>query len=132
MKPRIALSRFTRQQLRALAKLVAARYGFVVKDLVGDGKGARVSYARHFAMVLCRECTDCSLMELGTYFRRDHTIISAAEDKMRGFFDVYPREKEAYRAILAQVEKEGLDESRWPGPPLAALSKRGHNVKGHD
>ena len=53
---------------------VAERHGVPVEFILGRGRGKFVVRARHEAMALCYEF-GYSTIDLGRYFKRDHTTI---------------------------------------------------------
>ncbi|NNE90843.1 MAG: chromosomal replication initiator protein DnaA [Verrucomicrobiales bacterium] len=54
---------------------VAEEYDLSTRDLTGRRRTARVAEARHVAMLLTRELTDHSLIEIGESFCRDHGTV---------------------------------------------------------
>jgi len=60
---------------QVIIDLVAAKYGFKPRELIGEGKSADLSHARREAIHLARTHTRQSLPQLGRLFNRDHTSI---------------------------------------------------------
>jgi Bacterial dnaA protein helix-turn-helix len=69
-----------------ICRVVAARYGVPTESLLSATREQPATTARHVAMRLCRELTDCSYSEIGRFFARDHTTVlyaCKATDGMR-------------------------------------------------
>jgi chromosomal replication initiator protein len=60
---------------RHIQRVVCARYGVALVDLLSERRTRYVARARQIAVWLCRHATPLSLPQIGRAFRRDHTTI---------------------------------------------------------
>lgn len=58
-----------------ICRVVAVRYGVPTEILLSATREQPATTARHVAMRLCRELTDCSYSEIGRFFTRDHSTV---------------------------------------------------------
>lgn len=65
-----------------LIDLVAAHFRLTRAEIVGARGTSRVAQARHIAMYMCRREFGTSASALGSLFRRDHTSVAYAAQKV--------------------------------------------------
>uniref|UniRef100_A0A6H1ZWK1 Putative DNA replication initiation protein n=1 Tax=viral metagenome TaxID=1070528 RepID=A0A6H1ZWK1_9ZZZZ len=64
------------ERIEKIKKEVAKKWGYLVSDLEGPGRGKMLVYARHEAMYRVRKELPFSYPEIAHFFgRRDHTTI---------------------------------------------------------
>lgn len=63
-----------------IVKLVSEHFQLSTTTLLFGGRAERIVWPRQVAMALCREFTEFTYQELGSYFKKDHgTIIHACK-----------------------------------------------------
>lgn len=65
----------------------ADSFGFHPDELLEKSRKAPLVLARQIAMYLCRELTDDSLVQIGGAFRRDHSTVIHAVDKINSLLN---------------------------------------------
>jgi len=65
-----------------VVRAVAAAFHFAPGDLLGHARTKQLTYARHIAMWIARNEIGASFPELGRAFKRDHTTIVSAVQKV--------------------------------------------------
>lgn len=68
--------------LENIQNAVADYYRIRRADLLADTRKRQILLPRQMAMYLCTELTDRSLMEIGNAFRRDHTTVMHARNRI--------------------------------------------------
>lgn len=68
--------------LENIQNAVADYYRIRRADLLAETRERRIVLPRQMAMYLCTELTDKSLMEIGNAFRRDHTTVMHARNRI--------------------------------------------------
>lgn len=103
-----------------IIKQEAERYGYEVADLLGHSRTPHVSNVRHYAVWRARNETKRSWGELARVFKRDHTTLISAYQKveattpgLRGVFGPRP-------AAPVEVKQKSLT---YQGPPC----RNGHD-----
>ncbi len=71
-----------RLTLNRIIEVTAQKSGLLVEDLIGKKRSEPVSQARQIAMYLCRELTTCSLPQIGDAFKRNHSTVVHACNKI--------------------------------------------------
>ena len=84
---------------------VSDRFGVEVEDIVGSGRSAQVSKARHIAMYLIRELTELSFPNIGAYFGKDHTSVIYAWNKIRNSTAKDPGLKRSVDKMVRDIKK---------------------------
>jgi hypothetical protein len=72
-------------RLAIICRCVAEFHGVSVAEIRGPSHLRKHVYPRQVAMYLARDLTQCSLTQIGRYFRRDHTTV------VHGFHGVQAR-----------------------------------------
>jgi chromosomal replication initiator protein len=84
--------------------IVAGHFGLTRSQLLGSRRLGHIVIARHVAMLLCIEMLrGASLPRVGRWFRRDHTSVLHARERMRRKIAVDPKfaeEVEELRQII--------------------------------
>lgn len=88
-------------------------FGVTRQQLFSKRKDAHYVEARHIAMYLMRKYNLLrTLVAIGKYFKRDHTTVINAVDKVKGFIEVDTAYKNRVIDIESIVFKEVLEE-KW-------------------
>ena len=91
-----------RPTLRRITRLVSARYGVTVTDLMSERRTGHVVRARQIAMFLGKRLTTCSLPQIGQHMGgRDHTTALHAVMKLTRLIDL----DAAFAGEIAQLER---------------------------
>ena len=92
---------------------VSEEYGISSRELSGRRRTARVAEARHVAMILSRELTDHSLVEIGEAFCRDHGTVIHGINSLK-------KKMESSTSIRGTVDKlrRVLTSGRGPSSPF--------------
>jgi chromosomal replication initiator protein len=99
---------------KLIVDIVAEQFGLTRGQLLGRQLLPRIVLARHVAMLLCIEkVRGASLPVVGHWFRRDHTTVLHARDRMR-------RRIAADRKFAKQVEALRRIIQRRTGPHRAS------------
>jgi hypothetical protein len=69
-------------EIYTVVEVVCQKYKVSMRDILSDRRTAWVIWPRHVAMYLCRELTPLSYPVLGRMFRRDHTTLIHAYQKI--------------------------------------------------
>ncbi|PNW26769.1 UNVERIFIED_CONTAM: hypothetical protein BEN50_21540 [Euhalothece sp. KZN 001] len=108
-----------RLTLHQIAETTAEEFGLTVEDLRGKKRTRAVVRPRQLAMCLARDLTVRSLPEIGRYFRRDHTTVLNALDRIAalralgGELDERARRLHTRLALHVEMaEERWLDEQR--------------------
>jgi chromosomal replication initiation ATPase DnaA len=79
-----------REQFKAITKAVAEVFGVPEEDLVGGKRSSpRTAEVRLIAMVLCYEWRGTTI-EVGNWFRRNHSSVCKARQRVRDLCEVDP------------------------------------------
>ncbi len=82
---------------------VADYYRIRRVDLLAETRERRIVVPRQMAMYLCTEVTDKSLMEIGNAFRRDHTTVMHARNRLSEMRRINPQVAEDCRNLLREL-----------------------------
>jgi hypothetical protein len=82
-------------------------------DVMGRSRAQHIVTPRMIAYHLCRELLDCTLQQIGDYFKRDHGSIIGGVCTVRDRMDVEP----TFAALVANIKKSIVD----PPPELRPL-----------
>ena len=82
---------------------VADYYRIRRADLLAETRERRIVVPRQMAMYLCTEVTDKSLMEIGNAFRRDHTTVMHARNRLSEMRRTQPQVAEDCRNLLREL-----------------------------
>jgi hypothetical protein len=77
-----ALSPRQKETVKAIFGLVEFSTGVSIKDFRGRSSTREISHARWLAMYCIDECTNLSLVAIGSLFDRDHTTVMNALSKV--------------------------------------------------
>jgi chromosomal replication initiator protein len=83
--------------------LVADRYGFTKRELLGRRRTVKHIWPRHTAMALCR-LLGLTYQDVGKVFNRDHGTIIHACHNVRNLVATEPRLREEFRELRDMVE----------------------------
>ena len=88
--------------------VVAEYAGLSVSDLIGDTRTRVVVNVRQEAMYLCRELTDLSAAQIGTFFgRRDYTVVLHAERKVASLMSERLEVRDRITILTARLKLAG-------------------------
>jgi chromosomal replication initiator protein len=76
-------------KIREIQTLVCWEYGVKLDDLLSARRTAKIVHARQVAMTLCRR-EGISTPKIGYYFKRDHTTVVHACDKITAQYSLAP------------------------------------------
>ena len=66
-----------------IINVVSEHFGIKVEDIISKKRNAEIALPRQIAMYLCREMTDISLNEIGSFVgNRDHTTVMHGSSKI--------------------------------------------------
>jgi chromosomal replication initiator protein len=77
-------------------------YGFQAEDIRGKKRSPALVLARHMSMYLSRKLTSSTLVEIGQFYKKDHSSIINAEKKMKAQIKEKP---EIYQQVNEIVDK---------------------------
>lgn len=86
---------------RRILGAVSEKYGVTPDDILGKHKTKEIAWARHMAIFLMKRLTEMTYSDIGRFFKRDHSTIMTAVNKM---------EKESAENASAAREVEELIE----------------------
>jgi len=89
--------------LESIQNCVADYYRIRRTDLLAQTRERRIVMPRQMAMYLCTEVTDKSLMEIGNAFRRDHTTVMHARNRVSEMRHINPQVAEDCRNLLREL-----------------------------
>lgn len=89
--------------LENIQNAVAEYYRIRRTDLLAETRERRIVVPRHMAMYLCTELTDKSLMEIGNAFRRDHTTVMHARNRIAEMRRTTPEVSEDFRNLRREL-----------------------------
>ena len=89
--------------LENIQNAVADYYRIRRADLLAETRERRIVMPRQMAMYLCTEVTEKSLMEIGNAFRRDHTTVMHARNRLSEMRRINPQVAEDCRNLLREL-----------------------------
>ncbi len=89
--------------LENIQNAVADYYRIRRTDLLAETRERRIVLPRHMAMYLCTELTDKSLMDIGNAFRRDHTTVMHARNRIAEMRRTKPEVSEDCRNLRGEL-----------------------------
>ncbi|MDR1448284.1 MAG: chromosomal replication initiator protein DnaA [Candidatus Ancillula sp.] len=80
-------------------------YGFQAEDIQGKKRSPALVSARHMSMYLSRKLTNLTLVEVGRFYKKDHSSIINAEKKMKAQIKEKPKVYQQVNEIVDKIKK---------------------------
>jgi hypothetical protein len=96
--------------LAQIQKAVARHYFVSMSDLLSSRKPSRIAGPRQVAMYLCKKLTSRSLPEIGRSFRKDHTTVLHAINKITERLKTEENLADDVNSLILQLQEEYSDE----------------------
>ncbi len=90
---------------KAVVKFVADGYGVPQEDILGNSRDFRIAFARHMAMYLTRELSGEPLSNIGRYFKRNHSSVIHAVQRIQKLRAHNPAIARDIDSMLANIKK---------------------------
>ncbi len=81
--PPAIINPIVRGRIPQAARFVAAQYDVSIDAMMSPSRKAKLVLVRHIAIWMCCKCEGQSLAKVGRYFRRDHTSVLYARNKIQ-------------------------------------------------
>lgn len=85
--------------LDKIAQITAHYFDIDINDIMGTARGAKVSTARHLSIYLSRELTNKSFAAIADFYKKKHTTIMFAHEKIKKELPVKNELENAVREI---------------------------------
>lgn len=95
--------------IEQVQRIVVDYFRLKISDMRVKKRSRNIAFPRQIAMYLCREITDCSLIEIGDRFGgRDHTTVMHAWEKINKLKEKDNEVKEVIEHLLRLIKEESL------------------------
>lgn len=92
--------------LEDILKAVSDYYKLSPKEIKGQTRSQKLANARQVAIYICREITDFSLSEIGTFFERKHPTIIYSYEKVQEEIQTNSALRNSVNEIIEKVKRE--------------------------
>ena len=100
-----------REKMRFIVRGIAAQEGFSFNDIMSHRRDAKLAECRKYCIYLVKCATTCTLLQIGKFFDRDHTVVlysvRCVEASLRG--EVYRRPRNNSAQACAKTVKTSPD-----------------------
>lgn len=97
-------------RMGVVMKVCSKYFGIGAQELISARRDLKVMIPRHYTMYLAKELTNLSFPQIGVWFKRDHSTIVHAYQKMSEQVLKQPKVKRVVDEITAVCKKEALEE----------------------
>ena len=94
--------------IKDIEEIVAENYGVSISELKSKNKTDRIAFARQVAMYLMCTLTDKSLPEIGELFKKDHSTVIYARNKITQMMNSDPFLSEQINSIVNKIKSKKI------------------------